>query len=216
MPTTDLFIKTCKYDSEYHKYCLASIAKFCTGFRDTVVIKGEHPNGYAFQQVVKTNADTYTDADLILITDSDTLMIEPVTPESFMRDGKPIWMMTRWNDAMMANPGTRAWFNCMEKFSGVKPDFEFMRRQPFMFPREVLPELRKFCMAKHGIALGEYILREKAFSEFNVIGHFCYMHCPELFYWMDSDVECPPAKTLQLWSHTPIAENMDKINAILQ
>ena len=34
--TCDIFIKTCSHDAEYHKYCLASIEKYCTGFRNVV------------------------------------------------------------------------------------------------------------------------------------------------------------------------------------
>ena len=215
MPTTDIFIKTCAHDSAYHEYCLASIDKYCTGFRKTVVVEGEHPRGYLHQQVVKLHADQHTDADFILVTDSDTLFTEPVTPESFMRDGKPIWYCTPWNDDMMANPGTRAWFDVMSEFFGKTPTHELMRRQPFMFPREVLSGLRELCIHRHGTTIEDYIMQRKAFSEWNVLGFYCWLYHREKFYWMDTTIECPPAKVRQFWSHDPLEKNIDEIRRIL-
>lgn len=213
--TTDILIKTCQHDTDYHEYCIKSIEKFCSGFRNTVVIDGEHPRGYLHQQVVKMNADLHTDADMILVTDSDTLFTEPVAPESFMRDGKPIWFVTPWNEAMMANRGTRAWHEVMSQFFGQNPPYEFMRRQPFMFPREVLVGLRDFCAIKHGVSLEEYIMKAGRFSEWNVLGFFCWLHHREKFYWMDTTVECPPPLVRQFWSHDPIGKNIEEINRIL-
>jgi hypothetical protein len=213
--TVDLFIKTCERDAPYHAQCLRSIDRFCTGFRDTVVRNGEHPKGYLDQQIVKLHADTHSDADMFLVTDSDTLFTEPVTPVSFMRDGKPIWYMTPWNAEMLAHPGMKAWFDVMKNFFGEDSPAEFMRRQPFMFPREVLVGLREFCMEKHGIPIEEYVYREGVFSEWNVLGMYCWLHHRDLFYWMDTDVECPPMKAFQMWSHAPIGQNMVEIERIL-
>jgi len=212
--TTDIYIKTCNHDVPYHKYCIQSIEKFCTGFRDTVVESGEHPRGYLWQQVCKMHADTKTNADMILVTDSDTIFVEPVTPESFMHEGKPIWLITPF--ASVSPDARNAWFNVITKFLGEEPEYETMRRQPFMFPREVLTEFRKFCVGKHGVTIGEYVLREGAFSEYNCLGNFCLKHYPELFCWINTDIECPPAKVLQMWSRAPISQNMETINRILQ
>jgi hypothetical protein len=213
--TTDIFLKTHSADADYLRYCLASIEKFCSGFRKTVVVEGEHPRGYLHQQVVKLHADTHTDADFILVTDSDTLFTEEVTPESFMRDGKPIWYMTPWNEEMLAHPGTRAWFNVMTEFFGEEPPAEFMRRQPFMFPREVLEGLRNFCVERHGVTIGDYIMARKAFSEWNVLGAYCWLFHRDKFYFMDTTVECPPPKVKQFWSHDPIEKSLPEIQQIL-
>jgi hypothetical protein len=211
---TDIFIKTCNHDVPYHKYCIQSIDKFCTGFRDTVVLNDEHPRGYLWQQVCKMYADTRTNADMILVTDSDTIFVDPVTPESFMRDGKPIWFITPF--ASVSPDAKNAWFGVITKFLGEEPEYETMRRQPFMFPREVLAEFRKFCVGKHGVTIEEYVFREGSFSEYNCLGNFCLKHYPELFCWINTDIECPPAKVLQMWSHAPISQNMETINRILQ
>jgi len=213
---TDIFIKTCNHDVPYHKYCIQSIDKFCTGFRDTVVLNDEHPRGYLWQQVCKMHADLKTDAEFILITDSDTLFNQPVTPESFMRDGKPIWLHTPWTAEMLAHPGTPTWKRVMTEFFGIEPPAEFMRRQPFMFPSHVLATLRSFCVQKHGVSLEEYIMSQKAFSEWNVLGSHCWLHHRDLFHWVDTSVdELPPLRVRQFWSLDNIEKNMDEINRIL-
>ena len=213
--TTDIFIKTHMADRAYHRYCLDSINIFFKGHRKVVEVHGEHHNGYAHQMVVKCNADAYTDADLILFTDSDTLMIQPVTPESFMRDGKPMWFYTPWNDGMLAHSGTRAWFDGMTEFFGVEPPAEFMRRQPFLIPREVLQGFRDFCIQKHGVTIDEYILSRSQFSEYNCIGFYAWQHCPEKFSWINTDEECPPPLVRQFWSRDPLSKNLAEIERIL-
>lgn len=214
--TTDIFIKTCNHDVPYHKYCIQSIDKFCTGFRDTVVLNDEHPRGYLWQQVCKMYADTKTNADMILVTDSDTLFNQPVTPESFMRDGKPIWIHTPWTPEMLAHSGTATWKRVMTEFFGIEPPSEFMRRQPFMFPAAVLGTLREFCIAKHRVSLDEYIMNQKAFSEWNVLGFHCWLHHRDLFHWVDSSVdELPPLLVKQFWSHDPIEKNLPEMQTIL-
>jgi hypothetical protein len=235
MPTTDIYIKTCNHDIPYHRYCLQSIDKFCTGFQSTVVEDGEHPRGYLWQQVCKMYADTKTNADMILVTDSDTLFTQPVTPESFMHEGKPIWLYTPWTSEMLAHPGTATWKKVMTEFFGVEPPAEFMRRQPFMFPSSVLATLRTFCvmkhdatleeyvmnqkafcLQKHGVSLSEYIMNQKAFSEWNVTGFHCWLHHRDLFHWVDSSVdELPPLRVNQMWSHDPIEKNIEEIRRIL-
>ena len=215
--TTDIFIKTCVHDAEYHRYCLASIEKFCTGFRRTVVIEGEHPKGYLRQQVVKLHADTYTDADFVLMTDSDTLFTVPVTPETYLRDGKPVWIHTPWTPEMLAHKGTAAWRKCMTDFAkGVEPPSEFMRRQGFMVPGWLLKDLRQWCQFKHGKTLEDYVMNAGAFSEFNVIGHFAWQFHHNEFSWINTATdELPESPLVQFWSHTPVAENLERINQIL-
>lgn len=218
-PTTDIFIKTYTGDRDYHQYCLASIEKFCTGFRNTVVVDDggtEPPKPYLRQQVYKCYADTHTDADYILITDSDTLFNQPVTPESFMAGGKPIWIHTPWTPEMLAHAGTATWKRVMTQFRGQEPPSEFMRRQPFVFPRHVFASLRDYCWQKHGRTLEQYIMESGAFSEFNVIGHHCWTRHHDDFHWIDSSKdELPPPLVRQFWSHDPIEKNLEEIQTIL-
>ena len=217
--TVDIFIRTYPGDAAYHEKCLASIDKFCSGFRATVVVNRTDSTpkiGYLRQQVDKLHADEHTDADFILITDSDTLMIEPVTPETYLRDGKPVWIHTPWTPEMLAHPGTKAWFDCMTFFAGAEPPSEMMRRQPFMLPRWLLSDLRMWCEFAHGKTLERYVMDAQAFSEFNVLGHHAWRHHRERFHWIDSSKdELPELTARQFWSHDPIGKNLEEIERIL-
>src|SRR5437879_1823450 len=91
--TIDFVCKTYQNDAPWLQYCLASLRKFCTGFRQVVVlvptrdhelfklmnltaettipVSDHYPDSYLGQQFYKLMADVYTDADLIYYFDSD-------------------------------------------------------------------------------------------------------------------------------------------------
>lgn len=214
--TCDIFIRTHSGDAEYHRHCLRSIEKFCSGFRNVVVVNKDEPRGYLGQQVDKMEADLHTDADFVLITDSDTLFTTPVTPETYLRDGKSVWLHTPWTPEMLAHAGTHSWFRCMEVFFGVEPPSEFMRRQPFMVPRWLTISLREFCKARHGMSIRDFVMMGKSFSEFNVLGFHAWLHHRDRIAWIDTSKEPLPELTVrQFWSHDPIGKNIDEIESIL-
>jgi hypothetical protein len=214
--TSDIFIKTCEYDAAYHKYCLQSIEKYTSGFRQTVVVEGEHPRGYLHQQVIKMHAYEYTDADFICITDSDTLFCRQVTPETYMVDGKPLWLHTPWTDDMRACKGLSTWAQVMRDFLGEEPPSEFMRRQPFFIPRWLLQEIAEYCQGKFGMSLKDYIMSIDAFSEYNIIGFYAWLYHHDKFQWIDTSVDPLPQETVvQFWSHDPIEKNIPHINRVL-
>lgn len=212
---TDIFIKTCNHDKQYHEYCLQSIKKYCTGFRNVIVVEGEHENGYIHQQVVKLHANEYSDADFILVTDSDTLFNQPVTPESFMIDGKPIWYMTPFEQLLDHN-GLMHWRSVMTDFFRSEPPYEFMRHQPFMFPRKVLLDIQEYCVKTHGRTLKEYPFDKGTFTEWNVLGYYCWLHRHDLFSWVNTDVGLKNPNITQFWSHDPIEKNLEEIKQILE
>lgn len=212
----DIFIKTCDHDAAYHRYCLESIDNFCEGFNQVVVKHGEHPRGYLDQMVVKLHADLHCESDLVLVTDSDTIFVRPVTPETYLVNGKPIWLITPFDQHLLSHPGTKAWFHVMEEFFGEPPEFEFMRRQPFVFPRWILAELREFCLSKHGVSITDYIMNRVRFSEWNVLGMFAWKFHRDKFHWIDTSKDPLPELTVeQFWSHDPIDKNIHKIQQIL-
>lgn len=216
--STSIFIRTYDADAAYHAQAMRSIEKFCTGFDRTVVVMAppNEKNGYMVQQRDKCYADQLTDSDFILMMDSDTIITEPVTPESFMVDGKPIWLHTPWTPEMLEHPGTAAWFRCMRKFFGEDPPSEFMRRQGFMIPREVLQATREYCLTEHGMPLSHYILSRREFSEFNCLGFLAWKFFHDEIAWVDtSKEELPPLRLRQWWSHDPIEKNIEEIERIL-
>jgi FkbM family methyltransferase len=220
--TFDIFIKSYPKDYEWLSYCLRSIKKFGKGFRRVVVVAPDasyqKPNGldvwsvqvpeqcedgYLSQQMFKLNAHQFSDADYILHVDSDTVFNKPFTPDDFIRDGKPVWMMTPYSKLEVP------WRMITEKFLDESIEFEFMRRLPILIPRWAYWHLAKFCAAQHGSSVNDYICKQpsRAFSEFNAMGAYLYLHHRDKIFWVNTDIapeQWPELKVEQFWSHSGV------------
>src|SRR5262249_24965996 len=103
-----------------------------------------HGTGYTFQQVVKMNADKDTTSDFVCHSHSDGMLRRPVTPKDLMLPSwigsefgedvvaeivlKPIWLMTPFKDILHSAKNLGAHVESMREFSGIDPEFEYMRR----------------------------------------------------------------------------------------
>src|SRR5947209_4154135 len=109
--TCDLFIRSYWKDLEWLRFCLASIQRYCHGFRSVIVVVPrstapwlrrvslpphvrvefcrDYPDDYLGQQVTKLLADNFSDADYICHVDSDCVFFRPTSPEDLIVDGKP-------------------------------------------------------------------------------------------------------------------------------
>lgn len=251
----DILIKSYPPDYERLAYCLRSIEKFASGFRQVILIVPhtgmdggiwppgmgnafqriltveERGEGYLFQQTVKASAHEYTDADYVLHLDSDTILTKPVTPETFFRDGKPLWLMTPYahiQAGIEAEKAKDASFHCgaltwklvTEKFMVQPVEYEFMRRMPMFVPRSVHVAAAGFCHIWHKQSLTDYILSQpnKEFSEFNALGALAYSRARDDFYWLDTTKEpLPEVVAIQKWSHEPFTdETKAEFEAILK
>jgi len=216
--TTDIFIRSYAKDFPWLAYALRSIHKFATGFRDVIVVIPDTDDlsqltvekvfkvadvmpGYMQQQCTKMHADTFSDADTYLFMDSDCVLTEPVTPETFMTDGMPNWIYTPWKS--LGADAHNAWFEPMAKCLGEEPPAEFMRRHPQLIPRWALQEFRGFVPEKHGVSLEHYIGSQALgrFSEFNCIGFYLWLHHRKKINWHNTDDGLPPTVLRQYWSH---------------
>ncbi len=225
----DIFIRTYKNDIEALGHCLASIEKFCTGFRKIMItvpardrhLLGYNPkyevntvphyaNDYLGQQATKLLAHEHCpDSEYIFFIDSDCIVTEKVTPKSFMKDGCPIILKTRYSELGDSVP----WKSITEKALGWTPEWEYMRRHPLMYHTDHLSQLRNFLQIKHTKRLETYILEQpnNAFSEFNVLGAFCERYYSQMYSFQDTSIDLPKPKILQFWSHDWHNGNRDKI-----
>lgn len=216
--TCDIFIKTYDKVSDWHACAMRSIEKYATGFRRTVVVGQQPIESYRAMQVHKLTADQRTDADYILTTDSDCIFSTQVNPRTFMRHGKTIWLHRSWESAVkQEGDAVLRWRIGMKNFMGVDPQREFMCRHPEMLPRWIYAAFRMFCFERHGKTLEQWILADKDFADWNVLGHYAWTFHREAFYWIDQDREEPPPMTLkQFWGgHEPIDPRRTEIEAIL-
>lgn len=215
---TDIFIKTYSKVADWHQWAMKSIAKYASGFRRTLVVGEQRVEGYQQMQIVKLSADQHTDADFILFTDSDCLFTLPVTPATYLRNGKPIWLMRSWESALSKEgDAVMRWQRGMQKFFGMAPPHEFMCRHPEMIPRWLLIAFRAFCQTKHGKTLAEWLVNDHEFADWNILGMYAWLYHRECFCWINQDTEIPPVLTVkQYWGgHTPIEPHIHEMQAIL-
>ncbi|NBW98784.1 hypothetical protein EBR03_04360 [bacterium] len=166
---------------------------------------------YIGQQNDKLHADWYCRSPYILIMDSDCVFTKEVTPEYFFRDEKPIWLYE-------SVPHEHSpWYPITEEAVKHMPDFEFMRRHPFLFTSQSLKDFRKFMFECHGEDLSAWLKKRPKgrFSEFNAFGAWAYKNYHRHFCWLLPDEVENYVKQSWSWGGlTPeIKEELEKILA---
>ncbi len=215
-----ILIRSYAPDFEWLSYCLKSIHKFASGFQEIVIITPEadapllgHLTAervipvhdgvpkYLCQQSDKLHADIHCpNADFICHIDSDCILTQPVTPQTFMRDGKPLWLMTPWKDCFESK---KTWAHIMLKCVQEYPEHEFMRRHGQLLPRWAYGAFRDFIQNAHGMTMTEYVMSQPGheYSEFNTMGFYLWLYHRDKISWWDTSVEgVPPAVMDQHWS----------------
>jgi len=208
----DIMVRSYYKDFDWLAYCLASIAKYCVGFRNVILIVPEssrsrlarirlpalnlrvqtcrnYPDDYLGQQVTKLHADTFTDADYICHVDSDCIFSRFTSPEVLLEDGKVLVVMRPYALISCHTP----WRLPTENFLGWKVRYDFMQRQPLTFPRWLYGRLREHCLARHRVDLKRYVIKQPArsFSEYNTLGAYAYELHRDGFTWIDSSRRDP-------------------------
>lgn len=212
--TVDIFIRTYSKDLEWLKYCLKSITKYATGFRDVIICIPEHEkhlisgwgltkekvfkwspvsaNGYVDQQINKLSAHKFTDADYVLFIDSDTCFKKKTNVTDYFTVAKPNLIKTRYElvgDAI-------CWKEPTESILKTEVHYEYMRRMPLLYKTQTLKNLE--------FHLGGFkqIAKENKLSEFNLIGAFIELiEKDEDYHIINSEIDpLPPITINQEWS----------------
>ena len=211
--TTSIFIKTWDDDVKWLPNCLRSIDKFGSGIDEVVIATDqscEHrvtkiagsakvypvpnwSNGYIQQQWVKLNADMYCESDNILFVDSDCVFHTPFSPESYMRDGKPVLLKTIYGNL----DGAEIWKDITSAVVGWEVEYEYMRRLPWMYKASSLVGFRDMFPK-----LVDYLItvEDKNFSEFNALGAYIDRFESDQYFVSDTAEWMPESVARQFWS----------------
>jgi hypothetical protein len=219
----DIFIRSYKKDFEWLEYCLRSIRnhnkdnarvvlvvptcdyqeakKFQHNIDVLIATLPQHEKGYICQQISKLNAHTYCGSEYILYVDSDCIFFEDFTIESFMREGKPLMLKTRYElvgDAI-------CWKAPTEALTGLELSYEYMRRLPLLHLKSTLEGLHnQYPNLLHSVATINHV------SEFNIIGAYIDAFESEKYHILDTDIEVPPTVARQYWSWGGLTEEIKK------
>lgn len=233
--TTDIFIVSVAKHFNHLLYALRSIKKYASGFNRTLVLVPTQDipeartlvnDGPENMQLIDFNewpgkgmvhhmclimcADLYSDADFILHFDSDCVFTEPVTPQDYFVDGKPVLMYADFDwlvNTQQAN--LRMWQEVTINAIGKPVDIETMRRHPAVHYRRLYPLARAEVENHTGIPLMTYIMNGRNefpqhFAEFVTLGNVAWRHMRSDYSWRDQQTEgFPPFKLHQAWSHEP-------------
>lgn len=200
--TTDIFIKTYHKDFIWLEWCLKSIKKFASGFRDIVVVSEtghdlpdhikniipikvfyvdfpeqmptdvEHGLGYLWQQNIKLTWYDYTDANEVLVLDSDEMLTQPTTPGSFKTDDKPNWYYSSW-DKMGSGA---CWKASTDFILKTNTEYSGMCITGFILKRSTTISLKNHLCTLHDVAsIWDIFVKYNmpTASEYNIIG--CYI-----------------------------------------
>lgn len=246
--TTDIFIKTYHKDFVWLPYCLKSIHKFSSGFRNIVIVADndghkipdeylidnckvyyvdlpvkrpsnvEHGLGYLWQQSIKLTWYNYSDADAVLIMDSDEMFTVPITPDSFKKDGKFKWNFRDWSKA-----GTGiCWRPSTDFILGINTQYDAMGITGFILQKETSIALKNYICSLHSTdSIWDTFVKYNmpTASEFNVFGSFI-LHSDSLEYTKVFDYNrenCINYTILKSWSWGGLsAAEKQKREAILE
>lgn len=218
---TDIFIRTYSKDLDWLKYCLKSIHKYVTGYRNIIICIPEpqrslldswnltseiivtcpvYQEDYLGQQITKILSYQYSNAEALVFVDSDCCFKNPVNfQEELFETDKPIIYKTVYEHVGDAI----CWKQITEKVIGQELKYEYMRRLPFVFLRETLYRADVFILDKHGKSAEDYIQSQpgRHFSEFNFLGAFADIYENNLYRFKDTELEGHGSDYLrQFWS----------------
>lgn len=198
----EIFLRSYLKDREWCVFALRSINKFCRGFSGVTLIVADY-DADGFKELERyTTADQlpvrlvtypgnrpkamlecmaqlcYADqfcphADLILHTDSDCVFKRPVTPESFMTDGKP-QLLIRTFESLRGQPPA-CWEAPTSAALGIPASHEVMARHPAVHWRMLYPSLRQRVKSIHNKDFHDYAVGFEnkfpwGFAEFPALG----------------------------------------------
>lgn len=239
--TTDLLIITFARDFPYLHHSLRSMVKFCTGFRRLVLMVPHSDAGAAHELVNRVapdfpvllipyeewpgmgfmhhmfqvmHSDYFTDADRIGHMDADAIFTAPVTPESFMVDGRPIIRYEPFSRIGKRHPNITQWQMAAEACLPFRVDHECMRCLPLFYCREVYSKARELIELKTSQSIDKYMKRQRneypqSFAEHPTLGIVAWKHFRDRHEFVEQNGDCatPDNFCQQFWSHAPLDQS---------
>jgi hypothetical protein len=236
-PKVGILIVTYLKDIEWLEYCLRSFQKFATGFDQVTIAiprQGSAPlkklaatygvsvwvfdevfgKGHLHQNAIKCMGDAIMPMmDYVAHIDSDCCFTEPVTPEDYFIDGKPVLVMEPYAD--IAEDNRRGWKPVTEMAVGFPVTYEFMCRHPAVHPKNLYYQTRKLVEKVTREEFLSFVLRQKStfpygFCEFNTLGAYAFENMHNAYHWIDVSKERRPRdKLIQFWSHATPDEELE-------
>ena len=239
---TDIVIVSCERHFPWLRWALKSIDRFASGFRQVLVLIPDtdlsaiyplltefststgvpirikvYPDwpgkGFLRHEHVILCSDHFTDADFVCHVDSDCMFVEPVTPDDYFRDGKPILVHASYHwliNYQQAN--LIMWQDASEVALGWRPSEETMRLHPAVHYRKTYEKTRECIDAHTKRDLVDFMQSGRdEFPqdrvEFPVLGAVAWKFFHDDYHWLNQEKgEWPHTKLVQFWGRGPVNE----------
>lgn len=228
---TEIYLVSFAPDAQWLDYALRSIVKFAHGFSGTTVVaprtdqvvlgelcgrwnamlvpfdEAPAPLGHLDHNVMKCSPDLVCDpgVDFFCHMDSDCIFTEPVTPEDYFIQGKPVLLIEEYARLGSAVP----WKPIVDASLKVDSKYETMRRHPAVHYRGLYRDLRDHVERVQGKPFRDYVLQQRptfpcGFCEFNSLGFIALTgKWSEQYHFIDVGASpAPYNKMKQFWSKT--------------
>lgn len=209
-----VLIPRCDF-GKFDEQVLTFVPDFKNGF--PIIVDGfdEWPNqGFLSHMYAIMCAEQWCpDANFILHFDSDCTFTEPVTPEDYFVNGKPVLMYADFGWLCSTVQGNLImWQEATFNAIGGPVEIETMRRHPAVHYRELYP-LARAAIEKHtGKGMVEFMREQRneypqSFVEFVTLGNVAHRTMRDKYHWINQQTEgFPPSKLHQAWTHAPPTE----------
>ena len=120
-------------------------------------------------------------ADFILHMDADCIFTSPVTPETYIKNGKPYMRYEYFSKLGVRHPGAAAWQEPTQRCLPFLTTKETMRCHPGVYHKGLYAEARRQIELKVKEPWEDYVKKQRnefpqGISEFNVLGNVA-LHC---------------------------------------
>jgi len=99
------------------------------------------PDGYTFQMYQKMISDDFSSAEILVLCDSDLMLLAPASLDLLMHDGKPIVEYCNWSEGDKV--AEQKWRGPTSRVMGIDLDRDYMVQAPFCFWRETFSKVRQ-------------------------------------------------------------------------
>jgi hypothetical protein len=151
-------------------------------------------------------------ADYVLHFDSDSIFTEPVTPDTFIKDGKPYLQYERFESIGRRHPGVLQWQKNTQSCLPFEIHFETMRGLPHCYEINTYEKARDLMMLKTQMAVDEWIKRgpnayPQEFCEHVTLGNVAIQCFHKDYELIDMGIQDNQDRSRwpvrQHWSHSP-------------
>lgn len=186
----DIVMVSCKRDLPWLHYSVRLILKYWTP-RPRIIVRLDEdcrealvetwaedievyyvkpwPDGYTFQMYTKMTADDFTDAELIILWDSDVMLTGPANLGWICWEGKPIIEYQEWSEVQSVSE--KIWRGPTSLMMGMDLDREYMCGVPFIYWRETFAKCRYQIARTHRRSFFDCIYSNQPFSPQTFMTH---------------------------------------------